>query len=76
MNTTENKNRIVLLFESENLVLNQINKNISEINGAIIKLMEKMGISEWSIAFMQDKDGNFRMQTGYNGFFQNVVKVY
>lgn len=72
----ERGNRVVELLNSENLVLNQINNNILEINNAIVKLMKKMGLSEWTSAFRQDDDGNFRMQAEYDGFFKNVVYVY
>ena len=68
--------RMQNLLKTEGIVLNQVCKNINEINRAIFNMIgEFLPPEEFMKVFKINNDGNFRMQPTYQGEFFEVAKV-
>lgn len=68
--------RMENLLRTEGIVLNQICNNINEINQKVLDMIDTtMPASEFYQAFRMDDEGNYRMNSEYQGFFKDVVQI-
>lgn len=69
--------RMENLLKTENIVLNQICNNINELNREIFNLLDTtIPAIEFYQAFCRDDEGNYRMNSEYQGVFKEVVQIF